>query len=345
MIEKAPKTDEPELTQMLNELKELWTKTCSRSIERQRKFEEALLLTGQFSEALTAVFEWLTVAKAILTDETPVYGDIDTVTSLTESHKRFEADLQKRSKQIDIVIANGKRLDAANTAPAIINNLREVEQLWSFVKTMNEQRNDELKKANTEAEKLHKSVNIIMEWLSDAEQKLKYAPAVPTDEADAQRMLSEFNVFLYEMRDKEYEKNETLDLATNILDKAHPDAIQILRTIIQTIQQRWDEISQWAISRENKLSSHLQSLKDLDGTIDDLLAWLSGLERRLKDAEAEDLPQDIPIIEQLIEEHKEFMENTAGRQADIDMICKPNKVKPALRELRKPSRTAMRTTR
>lgn len=303
------------------------------------------MLTGQFSEALTAVFEWLTVAKAILTDETPVYGDIDTVTSLTESHKRFEADLQKRSKQIDIVIANGKRLDPANTAPAIINNLREVEQLWSFVKTMNEQRNDELKKANTEAEKLHKSVNIIMEWLSDAEQKLKYAPAVPTDEADAQRMLSEFNVFLYEMRDKEYEKNETLDLATNILDKAHPDAIQILRTIIQTIQQRWDEISQWAISRENKLSSHLQSLKDLDGTIDDLLAWLSGLERRLKDAEAEDLPQDIPIIEQLIEEHKEFMENTAGRQADIDMICKPNKVKPALRELRKPSRTAMRTTR
>lgn len=345
LIEKAPKSDEPELSKMLNELKELWTRICARSIERQRKLEETIMLTGQFSEALTAVFEWLTVAKAILVDETPVYGDLDTVLGLIEKHKQFEADLQKRSKQIDIVIANGKKLDPSTTSPAIINNLHEVEELWRFVKSKNEQRNDDLKKALTEAEKLHKQVNILMEWLSDAEQKLKYAPPIPADEAEAQRMLSEFNVFLYEMRDKEYEKNDTLDLANNILDKAHPDAIKILRTIIQTIQQRWDEISQWALTRESKLSSHLQSLKDLDGTIDDLLAWLSGLERRLKDLEAEDLPNDIPVVEKLIDEHKEFMENTAGRQAEIDMICKPTKAKPSLREIKKPSRTTMRTTR
>ncbi|KAL7025323.1 hypothetical protein ACKWTF_013447 [Chironomus riparius] len=344
LIDKAPKSDEPELTKMLNELKELWTKSCSRSIERQRKLEELLLLSGQFSEALTAILEWLKKAKESLTDETPLHGDIDTVTGLVDMHKRFEADLEKRSKPIDNVIENGKRLDPNNTAPEIIKNLREVESLWSFVKTMNEQKTEELQKAVKEAEKLHKNVNILMEWLSDAEQKLKYAPAIPTDEAEAQRMVSEFNVFLYEMRDKETDKNETLELAQNILDRAHPDAIKILRTIIQTIQQRWDEISQWALNRENKLSSHLQSLKDLDGTLDDLLAWLAGLERTLKNLEAEDLPNNVSEIEKLIEDHKEFMENTAGRQNEIDLICKPSKAKPSLKEARKPSRTAMRTT-
>lgn len=345
LIERAPKADEPELSQMLNELKELWTRNCSRSIERQRKLEEALLLTGQFSEALTAVLEWLQKAKATLSDETPVYGDIDTVSGLVDKHKRFEADLEKRSKQIDIVIQNGKNLDPTTTAPAIMNNLREADQLWGYVKQLNVQKNEELTKATREAEKLHKAVNVLMEWLSDAEQKLKYAPAIPTDEDEAQKILNEFNVFLYEMRDKEFEKNETLSLAQNILNQAHPDAIKILRTTIQTITQRWEEISQWALTREQKLSSHLQSLKDLDGTIDDLLAWLMGLEKTLKNLEAEELPNDVTVVEQLIEDHKEFMENTASRQAEIDLICKPSRAKPTLKDAKKPSKVAMRTTR
>ena len=346
LIDRAPTDDEPELNQMLSELKELWTKSCSRSIERQRKLEEALMLSGQFSEALTAILEWLQKAKATLTDETPVNGDIDTVSGLVDKHKRFEADLEKRAKQIEIVIKNGKNLNPSTTSPAIINNLLEVEQLWSFVQKLNAQRNEELDRAVREAEKLHKAVNILMEWLSDAEQKLKYAPAIPSDEAEAEKMLTEFNVFLYELRDKEFEKNETLSLAQNILNQAHPDAIKILRTIIQTITQRWDEISQWALNREQKLSSHLQSLKDLDGTIDDLLAWLTGLEKTLKNLEAEDLPNDVTVVEQLIEDHKEFMENTANRQSEIDMICKQARAKPTLKDAKKSiSRSTMRTTR
>jgi dystonin len=346
LIERAPKADEAELNQMLSELKELWTRNCSRSIERQRKLEEALMLSGQFSEALTAILEWLQKAKATLTDDTPVHGDIDTVSGLVDKHKRFEADLEKRSKQIEIVIQNGKKLDRSTTSPVIIDNLREVEQLWSYVQTLNAQKNEELNKALREAEQLHKAVNILMEWLSDAEQKLKYAPAIPSDEVEAQKMLGEFSTFLYELRDKEFEKNETLSLAQNILNQAHPDAIKILRTIIQTITQRWEEISQWALTREQKLSGHLQSLKDLDGTIDDLLAWLTGLEKTLKKLEAEDLPNDVTVVEQLIEKHKEFMENTASRQSEIDMICKPTKAKPTLKDAKKTqSRTAMRTTR
>lgn len=345
LIEKAPKNEEIELTQMLNELKEMWTRNCSRSIEKQRKLEEALMLSGQFSEALVAILDWLKKAKVTLTDETSICGDIDTVSNLVDKHKRFEADLEKRSKQIDAALLNGKNLDPETTSSAIINNLREVDELWSFVKNMNETKNTELYQAMKEAEKLHKSVNVLMEWLSDAEQKLKYAPAIPTDEAEAQRMLSAFNVFLYELRDKEFEKNETVSLAQNILNKAHPDAIKILKTVIQTITQRWEEISQWALNRENKLSSHLQSLKDLDGTIDNLLAWLQGLERTLSNLQSEDLPNNVPIVEKLIEDHKEFMENTAGRQGEIDMICKPSKSKPALKEIKRPSKVAMRTTR
>ena len=345
LIDRAPKDDEPELSKMLSELKELWTRNCSKSVERQRKLEEALMLTGQFSEALTALLEWLQKSKATLSDKTPVFGDIDTVSGLVDKHKRFEADLVKRSPQLETVIKNGKNLNQSTTAPAIINNLQEVVSLWALVQQLNQQKTIELQSALTEAEKLHKSVNVMMEWLSDAEQKLKYAPAVPTDENESQQMLQEFNVFLYELRDKEFEKNELLSLAQNILNQSHPDAINIIKTTIASIMSRWDEISQWAINRESKLSRHLQSLKDLDGTLDDLLAWLNGLEKTLKTLESEELPNDATVIELLIEDHKDFMENTAKRQSEIDMICKP-KIKPTLKEVKKTiSKITMRTTR
>lgn len=40
------------------------------------------------------------------------------------------------------------------------------------------------------------------------------------------------------------------------------------------------------------------------------------------------MPDEIPAVEQLIADHKEFMENTARRQPEVDRACKP-KVPPA----------------
>lgn len=57
--DKAPKNDEPTLKQMLNELKNKWTIVCNKSVDRQRKLEEALLYSGQFKDALAALLQWL----------------------------------------------------------------------------------------------------------------------------------------------------------------------------------------------------------------------------------------------------------------------------------------------
>lgn len=236
LIDRAPKTDEPELQKMINELKELWTKLCSKSIDRQRKLEESLLVSGQFSDALKALLDWLRKAHATLSEPVPVYGDIDTVSGLVEKHRRFETDLDKRSKQLESVLQTGKQVEKSeSSSPEIISNLHDVQSLWDEIQRLNSDKNENLKDSMREAEKLHKSVNILMEWLSEAEQKLKYAPAIPADEGEANIMLQEFMVFLQDLREKEFDKNETLSLAQNILNQAHPDAIPIIRTIIASI--------------------------------------------------------------------------------------------------------------
>lgn len=52
------------------------------------------------------------------------------------------------------------------------------------------------------------------------------------------------------------------------------------------------------------------------------------------------MPDEIPAVEKLIEDHKEFMENTAKRQPDVDRACKPKAPLAGTKEPagRKPSR-------
>lgn len=85
--DKAPKPDEPVIRQMLGELKSKWTTVCSKSVDRQRKLEEALLLSGQFLDAMRALIDWLRKQEAALKEDTPVHGDLDTVMALVEQHK------------------------------------------------------------------------------------------------------------------------------------------------------------------------------------------------------------------------------------------------------------------
>ncbi|XP_062535716.1 uncharacterized protein LOC134204925 isoform X3 [Armigeres subalbatus] len=343
LMDRAPKSDEPVLLRMINELKDSWKRVCHKSVERQRKFEEALLLSGQFADALQALLEWLRKAKVRLAEDGPLHGDLDTVTALVDHHKQLESDLDKRSAQMQSVMKTGKDLEKSDETRETGKNLRELQKLWEDVQELSSRRKSRLEVALKEAERLHKSVHMLLEWLSEAEQKLRFAAAAPDDESQANDLLEEHARFMKELREKEFDKEETLGLANSILGKAHPDAVPIIKNWISIIQSRWDEISQWALSRQSKLESHLKSLKDLDESIEELLAWLAGLEATLLNLEQEALPDEIPPLEALIADHKEFMENTARRQSEVDRACKPRQPPPGLKETRKPSRGVLKT--
>ncbi|KAK2723400.1 hypothetical protein QYM36_001911, partial [Artemia franciscana] len=68
--------------------------------------------------------------------------------------------------------------------------------------------------------------------------------------------------------------------------------------------------------------------------------WLTKQENTLVDRDAEPLPDDIPTVEKLIEEHNQLMEETVAPTPKLDRVCKP-KQQPKLSTTRKPSRKSM----
>lgn len=115
---------------------------------------------------------------------------------------------------------------------------------------------------------------MLLDWLSDAEMKLRYAGPLPDDEEETRRQIAEHESFMTELAQKEKEKDDTIALAEDILAKAHPDGVATIKHWITIIQSRWEEVMAWARQRETRLSDHLRSLSDLAGLLDELMRWL-----------------------------------------------------------------------
>lgn len=341
--EKAPKTDEPALKELLSELKNKWTSVCGKSVDRQRKLEEALLFSGQFKDAIQALLDWLQKTEKHLSNPGPLYGDLDTVTNLVEQHRSFERDLESRATQMESVIRTGHELETKATiedASTLRSQISEVNSLWNTVNRLSSNKSARLEEALKDAERLHKAVHVLLEWLSDAEMKLRFAGHLPEDERESRAQLIEHEKFLRELKQKEVEKDRTMELAHTILDKAHPDGAVVIKHWITIIQSRWDEVATWAHQRNQRLESHMQGLQDLDNLLEELLAWLEGLTNTLITLESESLPGDRPTLEVLINDHREFMENTSRRQIEVDSVCKARQIKP-IKDSKKISRSKL----
>merc|ERR1719495_2576147 len=145
------------------------------------------------------------------------------------------------------------------------------ENVWDLSKNKTKRLEDALK----QAEELHKSVHMLLEWLSDAEMKLRFAGPLPEDEEGTQQQMMEHDKFLAEMMEKEKDKDATIELAQLIYSKCHPDAVTVIRHWITIIQSRWDEVFSWTTQRQQKLANHSKLLKDLQDILEELMRYLT----------------------------------------------------------------------
>merc|ERR1719420_2737986 len=145
----------------------------------------------------------------------PVHGDLDTVIGLVEQHKNFEEELNSRTEQVEQLKQTAEELlrTAENEdAIKIRSQVTELTNRWENVWDLSKNKTKRLKDALKEAEELHKSVNMLLEWFSDAEMKLRFSGPLPEDEEEVQRQIDEHEKFMAELKEKEKDKDYTLKL-------------------------------------------------------------------------------------------------------------------------------------
>ncbi|XP_028278050.1 microtubule-actin cross-linking factor 1 isoform X18 [Parambassis ranga] len=323
--------DTQKLDHLVGEVRDKWDTVCGKSVERQHKLEEALLFSGQFAEALQALVDWLYRVEPQLAEDQPVHGDLDLVSNLMDSHKAFQKDLGKRTSSVQALKRSARELmDTGRDDTAWVKvQLQELSNRWDTVCALSVTKQTRLQQALKQAEEFRTAVQVLLEWLSEAEQTLRFRGVLPEEAETLQALLHTHRDFMSTVEEKRADVNKAAGMGEGILTVCHPDSITTIKHWITIIRARFEEVLTWAKQHEQRLETALNEVLNNANLLEELLSWLQWAETTLVQRDTEPLPQDIPQLKTLITEHQMFMEEMTRKQPDVDKVTKSYKRKPA----------------
>uniref|UniRef100_A0A3B4XZI9 Microtubule actin crosslinking factor 1 n=1 Tax=Seriola lalandi dorsalis TaxID=1841481 RepID=A0A3B4XZI9_SERLL len=323
--------DTQKLDHLVGEVRDKWDTVCGKSVERQHKLEEALLFSGQFAEALQALVDWLYRVEPQLAEDQPVHGDLDLVSNLMDSHKAFQKELGKRTSSVQALKRSARELmETGRDDTAWVKvQLQELSNRWDTVCALSVTKQTRLQQALKQAEEFRTAVQVLLEWLSEAEQTLRFRGVLPEEAETLQPLLHTHRDFMGTVEEKRADVNKAAGMGEGILTLCHPDSITTIKHWITIIRARFEEVLTWAKQHEQRLETALTEVLNNANLLEELLSWLQWAETTLVQRDTEPLPQDIPQLKSLITEHQMFMEEMTRKQPDVDKVTKTYKRKPA----------------
>ncbi|GLD59413.1 microtubule-actin cross-linking factor 1 [Lates japonicus] len=323
--------DTQKLDHLVGEVRDKWDTVCGKSVERQHKLEEALLFSGQFAEALQALVDWLYRVEPQLAEDQPVHGDLDLVSNLMDSHKAFQKELGKRTSSVQALKRSARELmETGRDDTAWVKvQLQELSNRWDTVCALSVTKQTRLQQALKQAEEFRTAVQVLLEWLSEAEQTLRFRGVLPEEAETLQALLHTHRDFMGTVEEKRTDVNKAAGMGEGILTLCHPDSITTIKHWITIIRARFEEVLTWAKQHEQRLETALTEVLNNANLLEELLSWLQWAETTLVQRDTEPLPQDIPQLKSLITEHQMFMEEMTRKQPDVDKVTKTYKRKPA----------------
>nr|XP_021547788.1 dystonin isoform X2 [Neomonachus schauinslandi] len=323
--------DNLKLDDMLSELRDKWDTICGKSVERQNKLEEALLFSGQFTDALQALIDWLYRVEPQLAEDQPVHGDIDLVMNLIDNHKVFQKELGKRTSSVQALKRSARELieGSRDDSSWVKVQMQELSTRWETVCALSISKQTRLEAALRQAEEFHSVVHALLEWLAEAEQTLRFHGALPDDEDALRTLIDQHKEFMKKLEEKRAALNKATSMGDAVLAICHPDSITTIKHWITIIRARFEEVLAWAKQHQQRLASALAGLIAKQELLEALLAWLQWAETTLSDKDKEVIPQEIEEVKALIAEHQTFMEEMTRKQPDVDKVTKTYKRRTA----------------
>nr|XP_026648601.1 dystonin isoform X6 [Zonotrichia albicollis] len=321
--------DNLKLDDMLSELRDKWDTICGKSVERQNKLEEALLFSGQFTDALQALIDWLYKIEPQLAEDQPVHGDIDLVMNLIDNHKVFQKELGKRTSSVQALKRSARELieGSRDDSSWVKVQMQELSTRWETVCALSVSKQTRLEQALRQAEEFHSVVHVLLEWLAEAEQALRFHGILPDDEEALRTLIEQHREFMKKLEEKKAELNKATGMGEAILAICHPDSITTIKHWITIIRARFEEVLAWAKQHQQRLAGALAGLIANQELLEALLSWLQWAETTLTEKDKEVIPQEIEEVKALIAEHQTFMEEMTRKQPDVDKVTKTYKRK------------------
>lgn len=93
-----------------------------------------------------------------------------------------------------------------------------------------------------QAEEFRAAVQVLLEWLSEAEQTLRFRGVLPEEAETLQVLLHTHRDFMGTVEEKRTDVNKAAGMGEGILTVCHPDSITTIKHWITIIRARFEEV-------------------------------------------------------------------------------------------------------
>ena len=125
-----------------------------------------------------------------------------------------------------------------------------------------------------QAEDFSAAVQIVREWLPQAEHELKARP-LPTDEESIGALIQEHERFEAELLAQTPNVERIRVLRDEIMQACNPGGVKFIKYYITITLTRWDQVLQRASHRRERLQEALRNIRGNAALLEELLAWLA----------------------------------------------------------------------
>ncbi|KAK6730474.1 hypothetical protein RB195_007126 [Necator americanus] len=322
LMDHAPRPEVKRIQERNENLKKRWNAALEKASQKRLSTEQALLDSSAFDEAILELESWIDAElNKNLTGESRVLGDVDTVRTLVDEHKKKENEMASKQKGLDTVMNKAAQLSSKDSEEN--NHIKavcdRVTEKWKLLKEQTLARSSALKDAAERAAHFDAKVHEILDWLVETEGKLAVSSS---DFALAISRIEDIKTELHNNRDK---RDSCLELGRDIQSKCHPRAEQPMKHWLRVVENRWREVEERTSEREFNLLEQQQQEKEREEALFELLEFVAQKRDELNKMLAKALPQDLDSMATAQREQEKFDSELREKQTQVDGAIKYNK--------------------
>ncbi|KAI8520842.1 hypothetical protein Bbelb_005960 [Branchiostoma belcheri] len=160
----------------------------------------------------------------------------------------------------------------------------------------------------------------VLAWLLAAEEKLQHQGDISDLVDDVKDQFHEHESFMMELTSHQSRVGSVLQAGNQLImeGKITEDEENEIREQMSLLNSRWEVLRVQSMDRQSKLHEVLMNLQQKQ--LDQLDAWLSGTEQRIKVMDTQGIGPDLDQVRRQVEEHKTLQEGLETQQLQVNSL-------------------------
>ncbi|XP_072152791.1 dystrophin, isoforms A/C/F/G/H isoform X4 [Bemisia tabaci] len=284
-----------------------WIDSSSRNVESTTATASPspprAILLATFDKSILQIRDWLTLEEEMLKQQSVTVGDVPAILQVLDKQKNVLRELEQKKPQLDELVHTAENLRADSNRQQLhgkvfrndsaLLHLREIIKVtklrehWDEANNAVVQRKATLDAMLSDSQRYDSKRQEVEAWLNRMETRLDRMPPVghTADVLDTQ--IREQKSFHAEVH--QYKSNIDIlsKLTQQLVAVYQQDDTSRVKKTTEQINMRYNNLNSSIVKRGELLHSAINSLHNLDRSLDKFLAWLSETESALETVETD----------------------------------------------------------